>query len=955
MKKWIYRLFIVLPLASMVVLLFAREATYHIPPNKLTSTATFQAGHIIDDNIFTDSSSLNASQIQTFLNDMITSQGGCYAPGTKSTSPPNGACINEYCENTATLANNFSSPTGPGSCPSGEISAAQIIYNAAVQSHINPEVIITTLQKEQGLITDTWPWYIEYQEAMGFNCPDTTGCSGYADFYQQVTSAAAQYRYYLNNPGAFNYWIGANSINYSPSCTGSTVDIQNAATAALYIYTPYQPDSTVLANTNPIGSANGPGPSVSSTDSCASYGNRNFWWYFNSWFGPSIDTSVSLAEESGSGTVYVLYDGEKQGIPSQDVLNSWGLNGLPITTLDSSVFTSIPTASTVLSRYALDNTNGTTYFADNGNVYSVSSSMASAWGFSSISESQVSNTLVNFANNEGAIKPFMYVSGSGTYYLVDNGILHGFSSAALYTLWAGQNNQPIQISQAYFSTMTQSTSYVTSPEFSYNSADYLLSDGSTYTLSSDIASLLPSSWSNLTIGSGLYNSFASNGPLNYMFTAAGIPTVYILNNGYEEGMPDYQTYSYFHSSTNSALTYVSADLINYLPQGPVVSSNIVNINGSYFVVDNGLIPIPSSLTSTYTTSNSEITLSNAYQNLIPSISGTITPFIKSTSSGTIYFLDNGEKFGFSNATTYNTVAGSIATTYLTPAAISSLPNGAVMQTYITDGSKDYLIDSGNEYTVPSSSVAAAWGLTNPVSISSSGIAYFANIGNLSQNIQLPSGFFCLLDSLTTHCAYSNSIISLWNLTNGVVHPSQNLLNNQGVVSGVGLSRFVSGAIGSVSSGTIYTIANGTLYGITSMDDALNLGFTGSFIRLSQSTITSLPVNIWQGYLASDSNGAIWILDGGLRRPILSSQDVTNWVGSNTPSALGTTYISLLPLGYPIGDAIVTQTNATYYGIKSGQKEGIPSMQAYDTSGLDPVTLVSQYLEDSVPDGGIWPN
>ena len=53
-----------------------------------------------------------------------------------------------------------------------------------------------------------------------------------------------------------------NTIEYAPGCGGSTVDIQNAATAALYIYTPYQPDSNVLANTNPIGSTSGPGPAI---------------------------------------------------------------------------------------------------------------------------------------------------------------------------------------------------------------------------------------------------------------------------------------------------------------------------------------------------------------------------------------------------------------------------------------------------------------------------------------------------------------------------------------------------------------------------------------------------------------------------------------------------------------------------------------------------------------------
>jgi hypothetical protein len=132
---------------------------------------------------------------------------------------------------------------------------------------------------------------------MGYNCPDTTSgaaCSGFAGFYQQVDAAAKQYRNYLNNPDNYNYVTGKNTIDYAPPADGcsqsSTVNIQTQATAALYDYTPYQPDSNVLAQTNPTGSSAGAGSTVSG-DACAAYGNRNFWWYFNTWFGESTDNA----------------------------------------------------------------------------------------------------------------------------------------------------------------------------------------------------------------------------------------------------------------------------------------------------------------------------------------------------------------------------------------------------------------------------------------------------------------------------------------------------------------------------------------------------------------------------------------------------------------------------------------------------------------------------------------
>ena len=133
-------------------------------------------------------------------------------------------CLQSYVENPATGQNNLQNPSL--SIAGGE-SAAQIIWNASQEYTINPEVILTTLgQKEQGLVTDDWPWTDEYTEATGFNCPDNgAGCSGYAGFYQQVNAAAQQYRNYLNNPDNFNYVVGNNTIDYGvpPGCTATLV------------------------------------------------------------------------------------------------------------------------------------------------------------------------------------------------------------------------------------------------------------------------------------------------------------------------------------------------------------------------------------------------------------------------------------------------------------------------------------------------------------------------------------------------------------------------------------------------------------------------------------------------------------------------------------------------------------------------------------------------------------
>lgn len=960
-----YKLFLVFLLLLFVIPLFRLSTGTN--PIKLTSNSqSFQAGHIIDNNIFTNVNSLGSSSsssinaIQQFLNDMV---GSCDTNGTGLTSHPNGSggyytraqwgalydsqnntnigatpyvCINQYIENPSTLQNNLQNPSA--SISGGE-TAAEIIYNAAQQYQINPEVILATLQKEQGLVTDNWPWVNEYQYAMGYACPDTSGCStSYADFYKQVDGAAWQFRYYLNNPGAFNYWIGNNTIQYNPnaSCGSSTVDIQNAATAALYIYTPYQPDSAVLSG---------------GSDGCSSYGNYNFWNYFNSWFGPSLDTNVTLGVESGYSTVYVFYDGVKQGIPSQDVLNSWGLNGLTINTLDPSVFNAIPTASTVLSRYATDTSNNVNYFADNGNVYNVSPNDAALWNnFPGQSLSQVSNTLINFANNQGEIKPYVSVSGNSTYYVVDQGKLYPVTSGVVYSSWAGQNNPPIQLSSIYFNSMTQSSNTISSPEVSVNGSDYVLSDGTAFSTNNNISSMLPVSWSLSSMDSAILNTFKTGGQLEYMLQANNSPTIYLLNSGQLMGIPNGQIYNAFQTNSSADTSYVSSDLISQIPSGSVLNSNIVLINSTPYVVNNGLQPIPSSLSSAYNVTGINTILNSSYASILPMASNA-TAFVKSSSSPAIYFLDNGQKLPFSNPTTFSLVVGNSSTTNLSDGSIQTFTNGPIMSNYVTSGNgTNYLIDNGQSYGLPSLGVAVAWNLGLPTTISSNSVSNFTSLGTLTQFIQTPSGYFCLIDS-QEFCANQSQLVTMWGF-GAVIHPSQVLLDSQGISNSTPLTPFVMGDPGQQNSGTIYTIAKGKLLGISNPNAAYNLGIANwPVIHLDDYTINSLSSNnVWQGYLAYDSNNNIWVLDGGQKRELTSTYQ-SDWLNSNiTPSLLGSSYLSLIPTASNITGSIQINSSPTIYGMDNGQSRGIPTESLYQSLGYAPTTMISPSLLYSIPQG-----
>ena len=229
--------------------------------------SNFNPGNIISDGVMSNANAMSVEEIQRFL----TSKNACKDTNiAKAKSYPglryhieNGHFI---CLSEETFEYNGQKQT-----------AAQVIYDAAKDFQINPQVLIVLLEKEQGLITDTWPNHIQYRSATGFGCPDTAECdSKYYGFRNQVRNAASMFRSVLSG-GWTNYPVGKNYVQYhpNPNCGGSVINIENRATSALYRYTPYQPNVGALANY--------PGTSY-----CGAYGNRNFYVTFRQWFGDSL-------------------------------------------------------------------------------------------------------------------------------------------------------------------------------------------------------------------------------------------------------------------------------------------------------------------------------------------------------------------------------------------------------------------------------------------------------------------------------------------------------------------------------------------------------------------------------------------------------------------------------------------------------------------------------------------
>ncbi|MGI8392686.1 hypothetical protein [Leucobacter sp. W1038] len=262
----------------------------------------FNPGNIVSDSVFYNGAAMSASEVQVFLNQRIaaTSDGRCTIgdPGRGAWSAWGSTFIASVCMKdahfaTASRAANAYCAAYPGSAWE---STSSIIAKVGQACGISPKVLLVMLEKEQSLVSDTFPTARQYNFAMGYACPDSgpnnsANCDpSQTGFFQQVYRAAWQLKVYRAFPNSYNYKpFQVNTIQWHPNrdCGTSQVYIENWATAALYIYTPYRPNQAALN----AGWGTG--------DACSSYGNRNFYNFYKSWFGSphaSIPVNGKIAE-----------------------------------------------------------------------------------------------------------------------------------------------------------------------------------------------------------------------------------------------------------------------------------------------------------------------------------------------------------------------------------------------------------------------------------------------------------------------------------------------------------------------------------------------------------------------------------------------------------------------------------------------------------------------------------
>jgi len=363
-------------------LIFALAIVSVFPISRAVSASGFDAGRIIDDSVFTDTTSMSVNEIQTFLNNK------------------NSVCLRNYQTSEPLGNNNYG----------GNVSAAHAIWKAGQLYGINPQVLIVTLQKEQGLVTrsDCPTW--RYNAAMGFGCPDTAPCD--AQWYglsKQLYQGARHLKgFYDQSAGWYiPYRPGVRYIQWHPNsgCGGTNVNIQNRATASLYSYTPYQP------NTAALNAGFGTG------DGCSSYGNRNFWLYFNAWFDSSLGSYLVRSPENS--TVYLISSDSKYPIGSMDIVGA--LYPLGDIQFVSQQYLDSKTTGNSVGRL-LRSSDGTIYFFDAGIKLSFSScAMVAHYGYTCGDYVSLSDSQLQKLTTGPSMTQFFGTPGGKLFY-INNGL-----------------------------------------------------------------------------------------------------------------------------------------------------------------------------------------------------------------------------------------------------------------------------------------------------------------------------------------------------------------------------------------------------------------------------------------------------------------------------------------------------------------------------------------------------
>lgn len=882
-------------------------------PVEAANASDFKAGHIIDDSKFTNNNSMNAGDIHNFL------------------VSKNSVCLINY---------------------NGTGWVANVIKNHANTFGINPQVLLVTLQKENGLITTTSCDAWKYRTAMGFACPDNGSCNPeYFGFDKQVYQAARHFRgYFDQNAGWFvPFSTGTHFIGYNPNsgCGGTNVTIFNRATAALYSYTPYQPNAAALNNLYGGG------------DSCSAYGNRNFWRDFTDWFGPTTGDGYVLARNVDDNSQWVVYNNVKQYVPSADIKQAWNLPDTPVDFTGSQIASYIegPWFGRLFHRIGSPDL----YFADSGKKYRVTSiSMRDTWGMSGEATSFVTGDLFNLPSNGGDLTYSVKRESAGAIYLMDGCAsdkitLRQYSSPDVRKAWDGDHDIFTTLSDDYFdsvnycgtgNTVGSALSGFTVKSGS-NPTQYQVVAGQKLYLSGGVASVY--NQSPATISEATVSRLITNSDATAFIKWASGPEVYMVDNGQKHHVQSGSLLSAWAGGTHTHT--VTGAMLNLISTGNVVNSYLGDVSGQLYLVDAGKkMSVPSSLDSAYRNSGTPYSTTSSLVNLLGNGSAA-TGFLKTAGSPAVYLIDNGAKRHITSAAVYtlwNGSRGEALTNVSDSAGSQFATGGSIDKAYASNGTTNYAFDNGTYYAV-SGAMQSEWGFGSPVSVAAATIARFSDSGTSLTNKVRSGVSYYLVKYGKSHLTFNTNMASIWGIDTAGTNFSSTFVNS--IPIGVPLTLFVRST--DQNDLRIFAADSGDkLYTFASIPQVQNYGYLGgNLLQLTPADINAMTVTDAKDIFRRGSSSDYAVLDFGGKRNFTTGDVQTEWVtGSNTISVSDYLW-NYIPTGSNIGGTIKASA-PNVYAMDDGQKRWIQSGNTY--LFYAPYYSISDFLNLLIAEGSPIP-
>lgn len=946
----------------IIVLFFGSNIT--LGETHAADASKWKAGRIIDDALFLNPNDMSVSDIQNFLNSKVpvcdtsgtqpASEYGRpdlthaqYAASRGWPSPPY-VCLRNYYEVPKTAPGNYipdnSYNHGGGSFPGG-VSAAQLIYDAAQKYGISNKALLVKLATESAgpLTTDTWPFQKQYTYAMGAHCPDSgpggsANCDiNYSGFSMQISEAASLLRWYIDSMTQ-SWWqykkpYQVNSIlwNVEPTgCGAGNVYLETKATAALYTYTPYQPNQAALNNMYGTG------------DGCSAYGNRNFWRVWVDWFGSPVNDAYSweLIQDTSTGKIYLVSNRVKHWVPGPSLMAAWGLNNIAPRQVDSNYVSllnpgpdltyvgldisgnrylmsggkryllandnyvliwgvaginhisapglvqQIPQGGSA-GRFATDAATGATYLLGGSQKYTgINPQSLQHWGQTASNTTIISSDVL--ARLPTGIAIDRYISSGNKHMIVDQSKVLTFKNSELESAWGSRGY--VDISPYALNLLSK----VSASNLAINQLDgrwYFLEGGRKHYISySQLAQMWGWTYSNpLTpISDSLASELSTSTNLAPLAKNSD-GNVYIADGTKHLVDPNYQS-SWIGTQQIPTFTKEAFDL---LPSGKTIKTSIVGFtnHARIYIMDNGelrYIPGPNVLDALGGYRNNPIiTLDQILLGRLVQ-GGAISGLIKSSSDGTEYYPENGYLYT------------------LDPAYVSNW--SASTASIVSKGLLDTLTDTG---TV----------LNNAVSVD--GAKYLMNSQSLLnvtydyQNYGLADSDFVPITRMYYPVSQKSSYLvgtpgsaKIWLLSMGKRYyiSSPNVLYDLGYGTRAGIVSLNSSIMTSLPEygTTAGTVLKGTNSGpfFASVGNAYGFKDSTMLQRYSAGKLLTIPSYYtngfafvgWTSQLVTGSSGKIYFIENGQKRWVTGPSLLEKYFSGQRVLGLPDNTINALPTG-----------------------------------------------------------